>query len=696
MRIEKNRICVKGIEALIGAEYNFGDGWKRLPADCFGSTTGEAETHAFEAELEAAHISWKFTEEAACVSCDLTVCSPAPVVVRLLLSLPGEERGFHLIPCNIYGDNNEALAHAGEFPLLTDRTGEDIFRSSFWAFRADRAATPVSMVCGRDAALGVAVDVCAEKAGSDAGEADAREGNDGRLGEYLPTPRPEILHNGLYSCLPGTCGASIGYVNEPFTFRNKRTADPSEAQGVCSAKTRFRLYFLTPGQEAGESTRPLVHRIIRSEYALIHDRAEYKKRIREAVYACLKAFTSVNWDGTAGEYTNRECLPPERTALKPWRRVVEIGWTGGGVLAYPLIAARELLGAEADALFAETGARTGEGMIERILASYNEKSGLLNDLTDAIDDSGSRLNGWWTGFGLVKDCHCAYNVGSAVHYVLKSAEFLRKKRRPVPEEWIGICRKVCDTVVSLQREDGAFGYTFSPERREVLDWDGFAGCWFVPCLAYLCRLTGEEKYLSSAKKGIRFYEKAVRSLTPSGTPMDTWKSTDEEGNLAFIRGARLLYEETKEEEFLEDLKAGAEYEFLWRYAGRTYPDYRPILEGWTPCGGSVTSVSNPHIHPMGMIVDSDLYYLAKVTGDPYYAERAKDGTAWLMQTLELYPEKTGYGEYGVLSERWCPGDGLTIQRDSDGKPYSSWFSYNLWAAAAVFEEACERLMEGEG
>ena len=341
----------------------------------------------------------------------------------------------------------------------------------------------------------------------------------------------------------------------------------------------------------------------------------------------------------------------------------------------------------------EAGVRSAVEHFNRICAAFNPASGLLNDLTSPREESGSLLNGWWKDFGLVKDCHCAYNNGSAVHYILKSAAFLKDRGRKVPERWIQVCRKVCDTVVSLQREDGAFGYTFSPEKPCVLDWEGFAGCWFVPCLVYLWRFTGEKRYLDSARRGIRFYEKAVRSLTPSGTPMDTWKSIDQEGNLAFIRGARLLHESTGETEFLEDLKAGADYEFLWRYAYGSHPDYVPVREGWRACGGSVTSVSNPHIHPMGMIVDSDLYYLGRVTGDSYYTSRAEDGTAWIMQTLELYPEKTGYGAYGVLSERWCPSDGLTVQRDSEGKPYSSWFSFNLWAAAAAFEEVCERYGE---
>ena len=737
MRIRQNRVENGGLAARLSAEYNTGRGWVQLPEAGFSGSgfeftvdvipetesaiTGKISVPAGSNEMtiseagfqpgdQKLEVSGTYTQEDDRINCRVTIRSCTPVVFRLNMSLPEGEKGFHVIPCNIYGDNNEAFAHAGEFPLLTKARPDDAFRSPFWSFRADRAATPLSAVCGSHGVIAVAADAYAQPGGRNASQSrrfsewsragvpdGTGAGQSGCLAGFLPTPRPEILHNGLHSAIPGTCGASVGYINEPFTFRNKRTPEPAEAQGVCEAETDFRLYLIPAEEclpEVQETNRFLIHRIIRREYALIHHRAEYKKSFREAVSGCLNAFLRINWDPEAGEYTNRECLPPERTALKPWRNVIEIGWTGGGVLAYPLIAARNLLGEEANQAFAAAGARTGEQIISRILDGCNEKSGLLYDLTVPGGSDGSRLNGWWTYFGLVKDCHCAYNIGSAVHYVLKSIDFLKRHKGAADtEHWLDVCRKVCDTVISLQREDGAFGYTFSPERKAVLDWDGFAGCWFVPCLAYLWRFTGEKTYLEAAKQGIRFYRGAVRLLTPSGTPMDTWKSTDQEGNLAFIRGARLLYEETGEAEFLEDLKTGAEYEFLWRYAYQTHPDYAPIREGWSACGGSVTSVSNPHIHPMGMIVDSDLYYLGRVTGDSYYTERAKDGTAWIMQTLELYPEKTGYGAYGVLSERWCPSDGLTVQRDSEGHPFSSWYSYNLWAAAAAFEEACERLEE---
>lgn len=185
----------------------------------------------------------------------------------------------------------------------------------------------------------------------------------------------------------------------------------------------------------------------------------------------------------------------------------------------------------------------------------------------------------------------------------------------------------------------------------------------------------------------------MEALYCYGTPLDAKKSVDQEGNIAFVRGCRLVYEDTGEEEFLDAMKAGAEYEYLWRYCYAARPECAPLNEGWNSCGGSVTSVSNVHMHPMGVMLDTDLRFLARVTGDEYHLQRAEDSIAWLMQNLEMYPDKMGYGRYGILSERWCPSDGLLTERYSDNQPCSTWFSYNLWAAACALEAVGERYLE---
>lgn len=624
-----------------------------------------------------------------------------PTQVRL--SVVPEESGeyYHVIPCCIYGDNNAGEVHAGEFPLLYDaRNGaEDVFRAARWEFRADRAATPLSAVCTGEGVLAVTVEPYAEAEGVQV--------------ENTAKDAAGFLRNGLFAELPNRCGVSLGYTNDPVSFVNKRRPETSTRELARKASVTGRIYY--ERAEDPKEPRQALHRIVRQEYALRHKRPEYRKSFRKAVEGCMRSLLTISWDPQTGEYTNCNCLPPANPELHPWRNVKEIGWTGGGVLAYPLMLGEDILG---ESLLQETGARRGSEMFDLIAAAYNEASGLLYDLTSPIDDDtlknihnassglaaaevkasnerARHVNGWWSQFGLARNVHCAYTVGSAVHYLLKTMAYLNDRGRNYPEQWMKSVRQTMDTVMALQREDGAFGYTYSVDRSEVEDWNGFAGCWFVPCAAYLYHLTREERYLAAADRGLSYYGRFVADLHCCGTPMDTWKAPDEEGNLAFIRGARLLHEYTGEEKYLRALCRGAEYEFLWRYSYPTRPENTPLQKGWNACGGSVTSVSNPHIHPMGMIVDSDLYYLGRITGDSYYTDRALDGTAWIMQTLELYPEETGYGRYGVLSERWCPSDGLVIQKDSDGHAYSSWFSFNLWAGAAALEEVCERYLEEE-
>lgn len=512
----------------------------------------------FDWTLNGAHYSAQFTPAGDTLCYTLQMDAPNPTQLRMWLAVPGQSDYFHVIPCNIYGDNHAAEAKPGEFPLLTKDHHEVAFCAPLWEFRADRAV-----------------------------------------------PR---------------------------------------------------------------------------------------NTLRQAVQGMLDTFAYQNFDAAAGEYTNRCCRPPRETEMRPWRLVTEIGWTGGGVLAYPLVLCRDALGADAEAPLA--AAMSGEQLFDRIADAYNENSGLLNDLM-APNAAGSQVNGWWTGYGLVKDCHCAYTVGSAVHYLTKTMDYLHQNGKPCPAKWMDAAQKVLHTVMDLQRADGAFGYTYSTQERKVLDWSGFAGCWFAPALVYLYRLTGEERCLHSAEKALDYYHTFVKDLNCYGTPMDTWKAVDEEGNLAFMRGSRLLYEQTGKAEFLQYMKDSAGYEFLWRYGYKTYPEHTPLNQGWSACGGAVTSVSNPHIHPMGVIIDTDLRYLARVTGDGYYASRAADSAAWMLQCLELYPAATGYGRYGILSERWCPSDGLDVERFSDGRPFSSWFSHNLWASACVLEAACELLLEIE-
>ena len=659
MKREFKKLSINGFRLKLSLSY-YNGGWHPLEVlngDVWGCAA--APTLEVKLKLEPNLLGWNY---------DLSLESDFDTQIRLRVELEDETDLFHLIPCIIHGDNNCAQIRPLEFPLLTSERSDDPDCSPFWEFRADRSSHPVSMLCCAGGAVGVSVDPYSEDA-------------EGRL-----------IRNGVFAELPNAFGVSLGYTNDPLTYINhmfgpedKWDYGPSTYDRAKVMSTRGRIHI-----ERGEG-RLAAHQIIRSIYGDMRDLPQPHKSVREAAEGLLDGLLNVNWSDELQGYTNAVCKVPDAPDLKPWRSLVEIGWTGGGVLAYPLLTAQQTLGLP-ESIF--DGGKGPIRIMDQIVDGYNPKSGLLYDVIRPCGGqlSESRVNGWWSGFHLVEDCHSAYTNGSAVFYLFKMIAFMQEHSLPVDAKWLQIGEQVLDTVIELQREDGAYGYTYSQHERKVLDWEGFAGCWFAAACALAYRQTQKSHYLASARKAVDYYAVFVKDLNCSGTPMDTYKAVDEEGNLAFVRAARLLHEITGEAEYLKLLQYGADYECLWRYGFKAKPEYPPLDTcGWNSCGGSVTSISNPHVHPMGLLVTSDLKYLAQQTGDSYYQQRADDGVNWLMATMELYPDTMGYGRYGVLSERTCPSDGLVIERYSDGTPCSTWFSYNGWAAANSLEALVECL-----
>ena len=649
-----------GFQLSLSMSYFYNGGWAPLqPAGGTQWRPTNASEIQVELLLEQAHDFYTYT---------LKLASTFDTQVRLRLSLADEDDLFHLIPCNIHGDNNYGIVRPGEYPLLTTQRNEDIECAPFWEFRADRASHPVSMLCSANGAVGISVD------------------------PYTTDGEGKLIRNGLFSELENSFGVSLGYTNDPITFINHMFGPEDKIDWGPSTFSRGKV-MQTSGKIYGMrgGGRLAAHRILREVYNDFRDTPQPKKSCREAVEGLLDALLNVNWSDEHKGYTNAECKVPDQPVLKPWRALVEIGWTGGGVIAYPLLTAKAALDLP-DSIF--EGKQRPADIMDKIVDGYNPDSGMLYDVTRPWSDlwPDSRVNGWWSGFHMVEDCHSAYTNGSALYYLFKMLEFQKAHGLPSDVKWQETGLKVLDTVIELQREDGAYGYTFSQNEKQVLDWDGFGGCWFATACARAYRLTQEARYLASCKKALTYYSTFVKDLNCWGTPMDTWKAVDEEGNIAFIRLARLLHEITGDTEYLEMLKIGADYECLWRYGFKAKPELPPLDNcDWNSCGGSVTSISNPHIHPMGLLVTTDLEYLAEKTGDDYYSKRAEDGVKWVMATMELYPDVMGYGRYGVISERMCPSDGLTIERYSDGTACSTWFSYNGWAAANVLEALVEKL-----
>src|SRR5262249_9217093 len=148
---------------------------------------------------------------------------------------------------------------------------------------------------------------------------------------------------------------------------------------------------------------------IRAIYEKHHNRPKFQGKYISALRALANAFATVNWTPELQQYTNRKCEVPTDKTLRPWRAIVEIGWTGGSMLAYPFALAGQIF---PNLKMPKSGAQ----IFDEICTGFSAASGLINDtainrFTRDIPDSWnkSEINGWWSGFlPQTKDAHCAY------------------------------------------------------------------------------------------------------------------------------------------------------------------------------------------------------------------------------------------------------------------------------------------------
>ena len=590
-----------------------------------------------------------------CVS--YTSRHPTRMLIRLVLR--NVRQAFHVIPGCIFGDNNLAHTEPEHFMHLTSGERDEASCSSHWEFRADRAAMPVSMIAFEGGVAGLFIQPYS----------DDVEG----VQHHLHYSKGEgFLRNGLYcewSERGAGCGVTVGYRNDPMSFYDKRLWGVS-TENLAARVNRVRgRIFLQPSEG-----REGIHAIMETLYRELHHPPESELDCDGAVHALGEQLTRTGWDQDKRMFGN-VVMPPAKDPMPPMA-IEEISWTGGGSVAFPLLKAGLVLNKT-------EWVKKASLEFDRIAASFNRDSGLLWDAPGHCDGKPDSV-GWWQEY-LPEARHCAYTNGSAVSYLLAAYTLLQESGIEQPL-WKDTGLRVLDTIYSLQKEDGNYGWAYSIHQPEILDDQGFAGAWFISAMIYGYQLTGDSRYLDSARMAARYYHGFVRKLEVWGTPMDTFKANDQEGNLGFMRGVALLHQVTQDPVYITMLEDSAHYEYLWRYAYKARPECPPLRgSNWNSCGGSITSVSNPHMHPMGLIITSELRYLAKITQRELHAKRAQDGVDWALQTVALYPEVTGCGTLGMLTERYCPSDGLLIEKYPDQSPASIWFFHNAWAAGTVLE-----------
>lgn len=609
-----------------------------------------------------------------------------PYVYEVTLTNNGERKWngvFHMeilskkhkpeffMPAFMYSRNRGDTPSEGMrlYPRLSEEFDKP--RSPYWMVRGDRLSHPVVIVYDEGKITGVSASPYWTLNNSEKRDVIGREYEFYRYAGYTCSLKRKT-GKGEYCSI----GYTLGYENAPWLFVDSSTVrqEPFEEKNCFSVSAgetvRFNMYIY----EFDSDNITDINRIIENTYYRYHEiqqkSADIKKTVRDIA-------TAISEDAWIDESKGYSLFVFDNNTEEHFRELGSVSWTNGLSVAVPMLMSSVRLGNEKmkkQALLC----------IDNIVKNcMNEKSSLPYD---AYSDGKWSVRGWWYN-GMKTGGHSGYLAGQAVYYILKAYEFMKQYCGMDFSEWISFAKKIADKLYGETNSDGEYPYILSEKTGAGLEYDSFGSTWCMTAVLYYMWITKNYDYLSGVKKSEKhYYDNYVAKCVCYGGPLDISKGVDSEGILAYIRAVKILHQITGDDIYIKHMKDAIEYEFTFKFCYCSPVMVPPLSKtGWSSCGGSVTSVVNPHIHPMSStIVDEMLYYTGH-TDDEYVNERIRDVLLWGCQTYNHYDGEYDYGKRGWMSERYCYSEGLLTEKYPDGSPASTWFALMPWAGASVIE-----------
>ena len=482
-----------------------------------------------------------------------------------------------------------------------------------------------------------------------------------------------------------TVGYTFGYENAPWLFVQSHTILPRQTSGnyftLQPNQTISQIFYI---YDFAASSPTDIHKAIRNVYDAYHQTPRKSVSLDEAVKDLSLAICDYAWLPLQKCYSGfvREDGFDENGQEKfSYNVIPSISWTNGIVVAYPQLVASARL--------------QNQKMREQALCciqhivdnSLNKKSSLPYETFDGQKWS---CRGWWYG-GMHSGGHSAYLDGQFAYYLLKAYLF-EKENGTIHDDWLAFSKTV---VAALEREInrlGEYPFIYSEDDGSGIEYDSLGSSWALAASIMLALTTNDTKNIPLFEKSItHYYESFIARLECYGSPLDTDKAPDNEGVLAFIRAAMLLHQITKNQLYLDYMETALYQEFSYKFCYNGRIEVPPLSKlNWSSCGGSITSVCNPHIHPMSSSIVGEMAYFiehakkdARTVG--YIKSRMEDTILWGCQTYNHFDGEYDYGKKGWMSERFCYSQGLVVEKYKDGKLASTWFALMPWASSSILE-----------
>ena len=593
-------------------------------------------------------------------------------IIKLELAAPDSanpEAVSYYLPGFMYGTNcgNKPWKVDCKFPRLRpsviNPADSDCPLSAFYMVRSDRLSHPCALMYLKSASPKIL----------------------GFHTEPYRTGKDFLQYNGFCcNSTRKTVGYTFGYENAPWLFIQSHTIRPRQTEG--------NYFTLEPHQKIEQeffvydyaATSPAdIHAAIKNVYEKYHQSPRTCSTISEAVKDLSLAVCDYAWLPSQKCYSGfvrEDGFDSTGKEKFSYNIIPSISWTNGIVVAYPQLEAAALL---KNPKMREQALACIQNIVDN---SLNENSSLPYETYDGKKWS---CKGWWYD-GMHSGGHSAYLDGQFVYYLLKAFQ-LEKENNNIHEDWLTFAKKVVSSFERERNRVGEYPFIFSEKDGTGIEYDSLGSSWALAADCMLALVTQEHDTLPQLEHSLtHYYKNFVEELECYGSPLDTDKAPDNEGILAFMRAAKCLHQLTGKKQYLEYLKTALCQEFSYKFCYNGRIEVPPLSQiNWSSCGGSITSVCNPHIHPMSSSVVEEMKYYIDHTDDSeyksYVQQRMEDTILWGCQTYNLKDGEYGYGKRGWMSERFCYSQGLVVEKYKDGSPASTWFALMPWASSSVLE-----------
>lgn len=316
-----------------------------------------------------------------------------------------------------------------------------------------------------------------------------------------------------------------------------------------------------------------------------------------------KKFNLENWR-EEGYYSVGPAKDIPHNFFSDW----QLGWVGGGMAAYALLAAGDDLSkgraiSNIDWMFNKVQLPSG-----LIYAVYDK--GREYDDSFRLDDS----PGWY----MVR------KQADGLYFLCKAFKTLanRDPEGSIPEHWQAGTRKLADLFIRTFEKYGQVGQLIDRETGDVIVGGSTAGAILPAALALAQEVFDEQRYLDAAGDiAEHLYEADVRLGVTTGGPGEILKCPDSESAFAMLESFVLLYEATLNGEWLQRAEEMAKQCLTWvaSYDFAFPPDSCFGKLGIRAAGSVWANVQNKHSAPGICTLSGDsLFKLYRYTGNETY------------------------------------------------------------------------------